>query len=70
MNDTPFRTEPNNDSPLNAQAAGLWANQEGVCVLANQTHNHKHMRCCRHARIVCASAEYRKVLQKKYAEAK
>lgn len=70
MNDTPFRTEPNNDSPLNAQAAGLWANQEGVCVLPNLIRNHKHLRSCTHAHTICVSAEYRKVLQKKYAEAK
>ena len=26
----PFYSEPNNDSPLNAQAAELWKSQEGV----------------------------------------
>jgi ubiquitin-protein ligase len=26
----PKHAEPNNDSPLNTQAAALWANQEGT----------------------------------------
>jgi hypothetical protein len=67
--------EPNNDSPLNTQAAALWANQEGMRFFMS----HRELCCfqkvcdgpvyCCSETFVLDCSEFRKMVEKLYKPA-